>query len=126
MASIDEWHYADSEKIVRIVYDDLFDSPAIYLNCSYDGAFISISSSLQMSDILGIIQALSSILQDGTGVFEFGDVTRYWTISPSGDGIMVASGSSNGSLVKMDVPRKHAEALANALENRWGVSRCRR
>ena len=126
MASIDVWHYVGSDDNVRIVYDDLFDSTAIYLNCSYDGAYISISSSLQMSDILGIIQALGSILQDGMGVFEFGDGTRSWTLSPSGDGIMVASGSPDGSLVKLDIPRKHAEALANALESRWEVSRCQR
>ena len=126
MASIDVWHYAGSDDNVRIVYDDLFDSTAIYLSCSYDGAFISISSSLQMSDILGIIQALDSILQDGTGAFEFSDGTRSWTVSSSGDGIMVASGFPDGSLVKMDIPWKHAEALANALESRWGVSRCRR
>lgn len=126
MVSIDVWHYADLEENVRIVYDDLFDSTAIYLNCSYDGAYISISSLLQMSDILSIIQVLGSILQDGTGFYEFSDGTRSWTVSPSDDGIMVASGSSDGSLVKMDVPRKHAEALANALENRWGASRCQR
>lgn len=119
MATVDVWHYAGTDDDLRIVYDDQFDSAAIHLSSLYNGICINATSSLQISDIVGMMR----VIEDGEGVHEFGNGTRSWTVSPSDYGMVVASISSDGSMVKMDVPKEQVEVLADALERRWGTLR---